>query len=155
MNEVGAARREATRAARALRQRDAEERQMLEDEASVLRPRAAELRNVRADLGLPPPPAPPENPAHVVYDEKEMERLFGPEPICSPTPSDMEFKIYWSRMAQRRGRRRRLESRQALEEEVVALRAEVLDFHTQMRLVGTGLSLKPRLSKEQVGFVAL
>jgi hypothetical protein len=136
MDEVDdVARREAVLAARALRRRNAEERQLLEDEASVLRPRAAELRNVRADLGLPPPPAPPEHPAH----EREMERRFGPEPACPPAPSDIELKVYSSRMAQRRSRRRRLASRQALEEEVVALRAEVLDFHTQMRLVGTGL----------------
>jgi hypothetical protein len=140
MNEdADVARREAVLAARALRRRNAEERQTLEDEASVLRPRAAGLRTVRADLGLPPPPAPPEHPAHVVYDESEMERLFGPEPVCPPAPSDIELKVYSSRVAQRRSRRRKLKSRQALEEEVVALRAEVLDFHTQMRLVGTGL----------------
>jgi hypothetical protein len=121
---------EETRARNATRRR-----RLLMDEVAALRLRVADLRNVRADFGFPPPP-PVARPTGNARDEKEFKKMYlGPKPVC-PADSRVGKRRYQSMLAQRAFRWRKVKKD---EEEVAALRAEVLDFSVQMRRVGARL----------------
>jgi len=130
-------RRQAKVAARELRLRKQQKWQRLEDEVSALRLKVAELRTVRADFGLPPVDVKtkPQHP-RTANDEEEMELYLGPKPVL---PSGGATRRYQSTLAAREFRWRKIQRRRMLEDEVVALRAEVFEFHVQMRRVGARL----------------
>ncbi|KAJ7185687.1 hypothetical protein C8R46DRAFT_1061433, partial [Mycena filopes] len=130
-------RRVNTLIARANRRRMQEERGALEEQATALRAKVAELRTIRSDFGLPPArevelPSVPRN-----FEEEmdlEMEQCFGPnwQPVLPPSPTDIEKKLYYSKLASRRFRLRQRKHHQMLKDEVRRLKAEVNDFHSSM-----------------------
>ncbi|KAJ7359505.1 hypothetical protein DFH08DRAFT_846229 [Mycena albidolilacea] len=122
-------------ARREFRRRESAKRQLLVDEVAALRQRVADLRNVRADFGFPPPP-PVAPPTRNARDEEELKEMYvGPKPVC-PADSRVGKRRYQGMLAQRAFRWRKVKKD---EEEVAALRAEVLDFSVQMRRVGARL----------------
>ncbi|KAF7351274.1 hypothetical protein MSAN_01558900 [Mycena sanguinolenta] len=117
---------------------------MLNEEASALRLKIAELQNARVAFGLFPLPT--VQPLHSVLSKKEeeaeMERHLGPRPVPPPPASSGNsagHRRYTSMLAQRAFRWRKLKARLMLEEEVVALRAQIFELRRQMRRISARL----------------
>ncbi|KAF7351290.1 hypothetical protein MSAN_01560500 [Mycena sanguinolenta] len=117
---------------------------MLNEEASALRLKVAELQNARVAFRLfPLLPVQPLRPVLSKKEEEaEMERHLGPRPAHPPPEingNSPGYRRYTSMLAQRAFRWRKLKARLMLEEEVVALRAQVFELQRQMRRIGARL----------------
>ncbi|KAJ6487873.1 hypothetical protein C8R45DRAFT_994706 [Mycena sanguinolenta] len=136
LDEINMECQAATLAVRAVRRH----KKRLGDETSALRLQAVHLRNTLAAIGLSPVQQIHHAPSRMILnDEEEMEEHFGPVPVLPATPGSTEWSVYMSTLASRKCRLRKLKALQILEEEVMALRAEVGELQRQIRRVDAKL----------------